>query len=179
MTTTTEPYAALGKAHLDVAARLAAVAADSTEKLFDLQVRTARTALTEVTRTARTLGEARSVADLPAWASAQPMADKATAYGRSVYEIAAEARAGIVRRPGSGIDGTQQAMGRRLQCRITGHAGRRNPGAGMEIDRRHRECIHGGLVPCRQGPGRDDGRQHGHGLHRYAHSQKSRLMPFS
>lgn len=96
MTTTTEPFAALGKAHLDVAARLAAVAADSTEKLFDLQVRTARTALTEVTRTARTLGEAGSVADLPAWASAQPMADKATAYGRSVYEIAAEARAGIV-----------------------------------------------------------------------------------
>lgn len=96
MKTATEPFAALGKAHLDAAARLAAIAADSTEKLFDLQVRTARTTLAEATRTAKTLGEVRNVADLPAWASAQPMADNVTAYGRSVYDIAAEARAGIV-----------------------------------------------------------------------------------
>lgn len=96
MTTATEPFAALGKAHLDAAARLAAIAADSTEKLFDLQVRAAKATLAEVARTAKTLGEAKNVADLPAWAGAQPMADKATAYAGRVYDIAAEARAGIV-----------------------------------------------------------------------------------
>ncbi|HEX7813145.1 MAG TPA: phasin family protein [Burkholderiales bacterium] len=97
MTATPEQFSALGKAQLDAALRFATVAAESAEKLVDLQLKTARTVFSDGAKNVKSLSEIKDVAELPAWTGAnlQPVIDKATAYARSLYDLAAEARSEI------------------------------------------------------------------------------------
>jgi len=91
MTAVPEQFSALGKAQLDAALRFATVAAESAEKLVDLQLKSARTAFSDGAKQVKAFAEVKDVADLPAWTSAsfQPGVDKATAYARSLYDLAA------------------------------------------------------------------------------------------
>lgn len=90
MTAVPEQFSALGKAQLDAALRFATVAAESAEKLVDLQLKSARAAFSDGAKNAKALSEVKDVAELPAWTSAnfQPGFDKATAYARSLYDLA-------------------------------------------------------------------------------------------
>jgi phasin family protein len=90
MTAIPEQFSALGKAQLDAALRFATVAAESAEKLVDLQLKTARTAFSDGAKNVKAFSEVKDVAELPAWSSAnmQPGIDKATAYARSLYDLA-------------------------------------------------------------------------------------------
>lgn len=92
-----EQFSALGKAQLDAALRFATVAAESAEKLVDLQLKTARTVFSESAKNVKALAEVKDVAELPAWTSAnfQPGIDKATAYARSLYDLALGAQSEI------------------------------------------------------------------------------------
>lgn len=91
MTAVPEQFAALGKAQIDTALRFATIAAEGAEKLVDLQIKTAKAAFSEGVKNAKALAEVKDVSDLPTWTSAniQPGIDKATAYTRSFYEVAA------------------------------------------------------------------------------------------
>lgn len=97
MTAASEQFSALGKAQLDAALRFAAVAAESAEKLVDLQLKTARTAFSDGAKNVKSLSEVKDVAELPAWTSAsiQPGVEKATAYARSLYDLASGAQSEI------------------------------------------------------------------------------------
>jgi phasin family protein len=90
MTAIPEQFSALGKAQLDAALRFATVAAESAEKLVDLQLKTARTAFSDGAKNVKAFSEVKDVAELPAWSSAnmQPGIDKATTYARSLYDLA-------------------------------------------------------------------------------------------
>lgn len=97
MTTVPEQFSALGKAQLDAALRFAAVAAESAEKLVDLQLKTARSTFSEGAKNMKALSEMKDVAELPAWTTAnvQPGVDKASAYARSLYDLASGAQSEI------------------------------------------------------------------------------------
>lgn len=97
MTAIPEQFSALGKAQLDAALRFATVAAESAEKLVDLQLKTARSAFSDGAKNVKALSEVKDVAELPAWTNAnlQPGIDKATAYARSLYDLASSAQSEI------------------------------------------------------------------------------------
>jgi phasin family protein len=65
-----------------------------TERLLDLQLKTAKEALVDSLRRARALSEARNVQEMVALQStaAQPGIDKAIAYSRTLYEVASQAQ---------------------------------------------------------------------------------------
>jgi phasin family protein len=90
MTAIPEQFSALGKAQLDAALRFATAAAESAEKLVDLQLKSARAAFSDSAKNLMALSEVKDVAELPAWTHAnfQPGVDKATAYARSLYDLA-------------------------------------------------------------------------------------------
>jgi phasin family protein len=90
-----EQILALNKASLEVAVRMAAIALESTERLMNLQMKAARTAVAESAEAAKTLA---GVKDLHHFAAlqdniAQPALEKATAYAKGVYDVAANTQA--------------------------------------------------------------------------------------
>ena len=91
MTTVPEQISAFGKTQVETALRFVTIAAESTEKFFDLQIKNSKAAFNESMKNAKALAEVKDVSELPAWTSAtfQPGIDKATAYARSLYEVAA------------------------------------------------------------------------------------------
>jgi phasin family protein len=91
MTTVPEQASAFGKAQVETALRFVTIAAEGTEKLFDLQIKNSRAAFNEGMKNAKTLAEVKDFSELPTWTSStfQPGIDKATAYARSLYEVAA------------------------------------------------------------------------------------------
>ena len=91
MTTVPEQFSAFGKAQLDTALRFVTIAAEGTEKLFDIQIKNGKAAFNEGMKNAKALAEVKDFSDLPTWTSStfQPGIDKATAYARSLYEVAA------------------------------------------------------------------------------------------
>lgn len=97
MTAISEQFSALGKTQLDAALRFAAVAAESAEKLVDLQLKTARAAFSDSAKNVKALTEVKDIANLPTWTSAnfQPGIDKTNAYARSLYDLASETQSGI------------------------------------------------------------------------------------
>ena len=90
MTAIPDQFSTLGKSQLDTALRFATVAAESAEKLVDLQLKSARAAFSDSAKNFKALTEIKDVAALPAWTHAnfQPGVDKATAYARSLYDLA-------------------------------------------------------------------------------------------
>ena len=91
MTTVPEQISVFGKAQVETALRFVTIAAEGTEKLFDLQIKNSKAAFNESMKNAKALAEVKDVSELPTWTSStfQPGIDKATAYARSVYEVAA------------------------------------------------------------------------------------------
>ena len=91
MTTVPEQISVFGKAQVETALRLVTIAAQGTEKLFDLQIKNSKAAFNEGMKNAKALAEVKDFSDLPTWTSStfQPSIDKATAYARSLYEVAA------------------------------------------------------------------------------------------
>jgi phasin family protein len=90
-----EQFAALNKANLEAAARFANVALGGAERLLEVQLKTAKTALADSMDSVSTLA---SVKDLQQLADvkdsvAQPAFEKAAEYMKSVYDIAAETQA--------------------------------------------------------------------------------------
>jgi phasin family protein len=91
MTTVQEQISAFGKAQVETALRLVTIAAEGTEKFFDLQIRNSKAAFNEGMKNAKTLADVKDFSDLPSWTSStfQPGIDKATTYARNLYEVAA------------------------------------------------------------------------------------------
>lgn len=90
-----EQFVALNKANLEVAMRFAAIAIESTERMINLQMKAARSAVAESAEAAKSIA---GIKDLHQFASlqddiAQPAMQKATAYAKSVYDVAATTQA--------------------------------------------------------------------------------------
>jgi phasin family protein len=91
MTTVPEQISVFGKSQVETALRLVTIAAEGTDKFFDLQIKNSKAAFNEGMKNAKTLAEVKDFSELPTWTSStfQPGIDKATAYARSLYEVAA------------------------------------------------------------------------------------------
>jgi len=90
-----EQFVALNKANLEVAMKFAAIAFESTERLINLQMKAVRSAVAGSAETAKTIA---GIKDLNQFASlqddfAQPAIQKATAYAKGVYDVAATTQA--------------------------------------------------------------------------------------
>lgn len=90
MITKPEQFAAAGKAQLDASVRFATIATEGVQKLLDLQFKNARASFDEAVKNAKAFTELKDVAQIASWAgtSFQPGVDKATAYAKSLYEVA-------------------------------------------------------------------------------------------
>jgi len=87
---TPEQLVALNKANLEVAMKFTGVALQGAERILDLQLKAAKTAIADSIENAKTIA---AVKDLQQWTAlkdtmAQPTIEKATAYAKSVYDIA-------------------------------------------------------------------------------------------
>lgn len=95
MVSVPEQFAAFGKAQLDTMLTLAGLAATSTEKLVEFQIRTAKARFADAVAQTRTLAEAKDPQSFTHAATAyvQPLADKAIGYSRDLYALSAETQA--------------------------------------------------------------------------------------
>ena len=93
----TEQFTAAGKANLDAAVEIGQKAFGGIEKLVELNLQVTRAALDESAAHAKALLAVKDPQELLALQSGalQPAAEKATAYGRQVYEIASSTQADI------------------------------------------------------------------------------------
>jgi phasin family protein len=91
----TEQLAALSKSQLDAVLKTAALAAESAEKLADLQLKAGKAAYDDAVKALRQVAGIKDVAELASYttATAQPAWDKAAAYAKSTYETVAAAQA--------------------------------------------------------------------------------------
>jgi phasin family protein len=91
---TPDRFIQLGKSSLEAALAVASITLQSTERLLDLNLKTAKEALDEGIRNAKALTAANNVQDVLALQSnaAQPGIDKAIAYSRGLYEVASQAQ---------------------------------------------------------------------------------------
>lgn len=94
-----EQFVATNKENLDTFLTFVGIAAASAEKLIDLQLKTAKAAFAEGARNAQALAAAKDIQQFTEIQSAiaQPVAEKATAYARSVYAVIAETQAEMTR----------------------------------------------------------------------------------
>lgn len=92
-----EQLVALNKANLEVAAKFAGVALQGAERILDIQVKAAKAAFADGVENVKTLAAVKDVQQLAAIKDdlAQPAIEKATAYARSVYDVAAATQAEI------------------------------------------------------------------------------------
>ncbi|MBI4207441.1 MAG: phasin family protein [Betaproteobacteria bacterium] len=86
-----EQLIALNKANLEVAARFAGVALHGAERIIDLQLKAAKDAFAESIEGAKALASVKDPQQFAALKDslAQPSIEKATAYAKSVYDVAA------------------------------------------------------------------------------------------
>lgn len=105
MITKPEQFVAVGKAQLDAGVRFATIAAQGAEKILDLQFKNAKASFDEVVKNAKAFTELKDLSQVASWAgtSFQPGMDKATAYAKSVYDVAT---------------GTQQEIGALLEEQV-------------------------------------------------------------
>ncbi|MGZ8210312.1 MAG: phasin family protein [Burkholderiales bacterium] len=94
---TPDQLIALNKANLETALRFAGVALEGTERLIDLQLKMAKSALAEGMQNARTLAAVRDFEQLAALKDTvvQPTFEKATTYAKQVYDVATETQAEV------------------------------------------------------------------------------------
>ena len=96
---TPEHLIALNKANIEAALRFAGVALQGAERLIDLQIKTAKGALNDTFESAKVLASVRDVEQLAALKDTlvQPSVEKATAYAKQVYDVAATTQSDIGR----------------------------------------------------------------------------------
>jgi phasin family protein len=96
---TAEQMMAANKANVETLFGLTAKAFEGVEKLVELNMQVAKTAMTELADTTRAAMSVKDAQELLALQSAmlQPTAEKAAAYGRHVYEIAASTNAEVAK----------------------------------------------------------------------------------
>jgi len=89
-----EQVAALSKAQLEAGLKMVEFAAQSVEKLAEVQFNAAKAAYADNLKTLKQLAGAKDAAELASLSSsiAQPSWEKATTYTKSVYEIVASAQ---------------------------------------------------------------------------------------
>ena len=94
---TPEQLIALNKANLETALRLAGVALDGAERLFDLQLKTAKSVLADGLQSARAFTTVRDFDQFAALKDTvvQPSFEKATAYAKEVYDVATATQADL------------------------------------------------------------------------------------
>ena len=94
---TPEQLIAMNKANVETALRFAGVALDGVEKLIELQMKTAKSALADSIQSARALTSVRDFDQLAALKETvvQPSIEKATAYAKEVYDVATETQADL------------------------------------------------------------------------------------
>ena len=92
-----EQLIALNKANMEVAMRFAGVALEGAERIIDLQMKAAKSAFADSIEGAKTLASVKDLQQLTALKDslAQPSIEKATAYAKSVYDVAAATQAEI------------------------------------------------------------------------------------
>ena len=85
-----EHLIALNKANLEAALRFAGLALEGAERLIDLQLKTAKSALADGLQSARVLASVKDFDQLAALKDTlvQPSLEKATAYAKEVYDVA-------------------------------------------------------------------------------------------
>lgn len=116
----------LGKSNIEAALTLATLTLQTTEKLIDLQLRSARDALDHGAKSAKALAEAKSVQDLLSLqaSTAQPGIEKMLAYSRSLYEVATDTQTQVTRIVGSRVaevsDGLMAAVEQAAKTAPTG-----------------------------------------------------------
>lgn len=90
-----EQLIALNKANLEVAMRFAGVALEGAERMIDLQLKAAKTAFADGIEGAKALAAVKDIQQFAALKDnvAQPSLEKATAYAKSVYDVATSTQA--------------------------------------------------------------------------------------
>ena len=96
---TPEQLVALNKTNVETALRFAGVALDGVERLFELQLKTAKAVLADGLQNARAITGVRDFDQLSALKDTvvQPSLEKATAYAKEVYDVAAETQADLTK----------------------------------------------------------------------------------
>ena len=99
MIQTPEQLVALNKANVEAALRFAGIALDGAERLLELQMKTAKSALADSLQNARAITSVRDFDQLTALKDTvvQPSIEKATAYAKEVYDVAAETQADLTK----------------------------------------------------------------------------------
>ena len=89
---TPEQLVALNKANMEAALRFAGVAIEGTQRLVDLQLTAAKSAVADGIQNARALSGVRDLEQLATLKDTlvQPSFERATAYAKQVYDVAAE-----------------------------------------------------------------------------------------
>ena len=92
---TPEQLVAINKANLEAAIKFAGVALQGAERMLDLQLKAARSALADSVENAKTIAAVKDLQQLAALKDtmAQPTIEKATAYAKSVYDVATATQA--------------------------------------------------------------------------------------
>jgi phasin family protein len=92
---TPEQLVAINKANLEAAIKFAGVALQGAERILDLQLKAARSALADSIENAKTIAAVKDLQQLAALKDtmAQPTIEKATAYAKSVYDVATATQA--------------------------------------------------------------------------------------
>jgi phasin family protein len=90
-----EQIIATNKENLEAVIAFAGITAASAEKLIELQLRIAKNIFADTVKNAKALAAVKDVQELTEIQTsiAQPLADKMTTYGRSVYAVIAETQA--------------------------------------------------------------------------------------
>ncbi len=94
---TPEQLIAMNKANLESAMRFAGVAIEGAERMMDLQMKAAKSAFADGLQSAKALAAVKDLTQLAALKDtlAQPSMEKASAYAKSVYDLATETQAGF------------------------------------------------------------------------------------
>jgi phasin family protein len=92
-----EHFIALNKANVEAALRFAGLALEGAERLIDLQLKTAKSALADGLQSARVLASVKDFDQLAALKDTlvQPSLEKATAYAKEVYDVATGTQADL------------------------------------------------------------------------------------
>jgi len=94
---TPDQFVAINKANLETAMKFAGVALQGAERILDLQLKAARSAFADSVENAKTIAAVKDLQQLANLkdAMAQPTIEKATAYAKSVYDVATATQAEI------------------------------------------------------------------------------------
>jgi len=86
---TPEQLVALNKANLEVAMKFAGVALQGAERILDLQLKAAKTAISDSIENAKSIAAVKDIQQLTALKDTltQPSIEKATAYAKSIYDV--------------------------------------------------------------------------------------------